>query len=245
VIPAALLGALAVAALAVAGCGGARETGEAGLPSGDEPAELHPEDLSTRIDNPYWPMTPGDRRVYRVTDPEGTAQRATSTVTGNTRRLADGVTARVVYTVVREEGERVEDNHAWYAQDEAGNVWYLGELAREFENGELATTKGSWEAGVDGAQPGVIMPAHPEAGLAYREEHYAGVAEDRAEVFSLGERAEVPLGKFRDVLLIRETEGIERSLLDYKFYARGVGPVLGVEISGGSGREELLALRRG
>jgi hypothetical protein len=247
VIAAVALVALAAAALALATGGGEPARGEQDgrLPTGGEPVELDPEAFTTRIDNPYLPMTPGDRRVYRVTDSEGLEQRSEVTVTEDTKRIANGVTARVVYTAVREQRKLVEDNHAWYAQDERGSVWYLGEQAREFENGEVATTKGSWEAGVDGAQPGVIMPTRPRVGLAYREEHYEGVAEDRAEVFSLRERAEVPFRKFRRVRLIKETEGIERGLLDYKFYAKGVGPVLGVEISGGSGREELLRFRRG
>jgi hypothetical protein len=210
------------------------------FPRGAERVRLDPAEFTTEIDNPYLPMTPGDRRVYRVTDPEGTRERAVAIVTGATRTTATGITARVVFTRVFEGDREIEDNHAWYAQDAEGNVWYLGELARELEDGKVTSTDGSWEAGVDGAEPGVVMPADPRVGLAYRQEHFAGVAEDRAEVFSLAERAEVPFGRFRDVVMTRETEGIERSLLDYKFYARGVGPVLGVEISAGSGREELV-----
>jgi hypothetical protein len=242
-----------VAVLGVVACGG--ENGGAGnratrpsaskLPQGGERVDLDPADFTTAIDNPYLPMTPGDRRVYRVTDPEGTNERAVATVTGDIKLIANGITARVVHTEVSEGGEPIENNRAWYAQDGAGNVWYLGEGARELAHGHAKTVKGSWEAGVDGAQPGVIMPARPEVGLAYREEHSTGVAEDRAEVFSLGERAEVPFGKFRDVLMIKETEGIERSLLDYKFYARGVGSVLGIEVSAGSGREELVTYAPG
>jgi hypothetical protein len=243
-----LAGLILVAVLGFVACGG--DNGGAGsspsgssasrLPQGGERVDLDPADFTTAIDNPYLPMTPDDRRVYRVTDPEGTRERAVATVTDGTRRIANGITARVVHTRVSEGGETIEDNRAWYAQDGAGNVWYLGERGRELANGQVKSTKGSWEAGVDGAQPGVIMPARPALGLAYREEHYSGIAEDRAEVFSLGERAEVPFGRFRDVLLIKESEGIERALLDYKFYARGVGPVLGIEVSAGSGREELV-----
>jgi hypothetical protein len=238
-----LIGSVVVASgLAASGGDGATPpaaSGE-GLPVGREPVRLDPADFSTEIDNPYLPMRPGDRRVYRVTDSEGLKQRDVVTVTADTKLIANGVTARVVYTRVSEEGRLVEDNHAWYAQDRQGNVWYLGELSSEFENGRVTGTKGSWEAGVDGAQPGVIMAASPRIGLAYRQEHYAGVAEDRARVFSRGERVEVPYGRFRRVLLIKESEGIQRGLLDYKFYARGVGLVLGVEVSGGSDRAELV-----
>jgi hypothetical protein len=237
------LALLVAAALAAVGCDGTNDDGDVPLPQGAERVDLDPAEFTVEIDNPYLPMTPGDRRVYLVTDPEGTKQRAVAVVTRRTRLIANGITARVVCTRVSERGELVEDNRAWYAQDGEGNVWYLGENAREIEGGRVKTRRGSWEAGVDGALPGVMMPARPEVGLAYREEHYSGVAEDRAEIFSLGERAEVRLGKYRDVLLIKETEGIERALLDYKFYARDVGPVLGIEVSAGSGREELVGFR--
>ena len=247
--PRAAAGAFAaLAGIALWACG-EDEPGAAApdaLPRGSEPVALDPADFTTTIDNPFLPLTPGDRRTYRASAPGEPNQRATATVTRRTKRVAIGVTARVVYTTVRESGELVEDNRAWYAQDGAGNVWYLGELARELDGSKVTTTKGSWEAGADGAQAGVIMPADPHPALAYREEYYDGVAEDRGEIFSLDERAQVPWRRFPSgVLLIKETEGIERSLLDYKFYARGVGLVLGVEISGGSGREELIGFHRG
>lgn len=216
------------------------------LPTGNETVELEPEDFSTRIDNRYRPMRPGDRSVFRVTDFEGLQERAVVTVTAETKLIANGITARIVYTVVREDGKVIEDNHAWYGQDEKGNVWYFGERAREIENGEVKSTHGSWEAGVDGAQAGVVMPARPTVGLAYREEYAKGVAQDNAEVFSLRERAEVPFRRFRSrVLLVKETSPLDPpGALDYKFYARGVGPVLGVEVSGGSDREELVSFKR-
>jgi hypothetical protein len=245
---------MAAAAGVVAGGGGeqgpraASATGPVltgSLPVGGEQVRLDPGDFTTRIDSPYFPLTPGDRRVYRVTDAEGLRERDVVTVTSETKVVANGVTARVVLTEVREEGKLIEDNQAWYAQDRAGNVWYFGERAREIENGRVTSTKGSWEAGVGGAQPGVIMAADPRVGLAYREEEAKGVAQDRAIVFSLGERAQVPFRSFKRVLLIKESEPIQRSLLDYKFYARGVGKVLGIEVSGGTGREELVRFTRG
>jgi hypothetical protein len=105
--------------------------------------------------------------------------------------------------------------------------------------------EGSWEAGVDGAQPGVIMPARPRPGLRYRQEHYAGHAEDRAEVLSVREQAQVPAGHFRRVLMTRDTTPLEPRVSELKLYARGVGPVLVVAVSGGAGREELVRVRRG
>jgi hypothetical protein len=245
-------GAIAIAAALTVGTGFAalghsERAREDGLPTGSEGVELDPEDFTTRIDNRYSPMRPGDRRVYRVADVRGLSERTVVKVTDQAKLIANGVTARVVLSRVFDRAELVEDNHAWFAQDERGNVWYFGELAREFDNGEVTSTDGSWESGVDGAQPGVIMPARPKVGLAYRQEHAKGIAQDRARVFSLNERVEVPLDRFaKRVLLTKETSPLDpRGFLDYKFYARGVGFVLGVEISGGSDREELVRYRRG
>lgn len=241
----AILGGAAVLAL-LAAAAGANAARDGHLPQGGQPVQLDPDDLSTKIDNPYRPLRPGDRWRYRETDPEAPKVRVVVTVTDETKTVANGATARVVHAVERESGEVTEQNYAWYAQDKEGNVWYLGEDTREIENGDVTSTKGSWEAGVDGAQPGVAMPAHPRVGLTYREEHYKGVAEDRAEVFSLRERVEVPFRRFgRGVLLIKEASPLEPELLDYKFYAKGVGQVLGIEVSGASGREELVSFRRG
>ena len=138
----------------------------------------------------------------------------------------------------------VEDTFDWYAQDRAGNVWYLGEQTREFENGRVVSTEGSFEAGVDGAQAGIAMPARPRVGCRYRQEDYAGHAEDRGGVFSLREQVTVPTGHYTDVVMTRETNPLEPRVLEYKFYARGVGQVLAVDISGGDGREELIRRTR-
>jgi len=210
------------------------------LPRGSERVNLDPADFTTRIDNPYWPMRPGTRWIYRETSPEGARQRVVVTVTHRTKRIANGITARVVRDVVTEKGKPVELTEDWYAQDRAGRIWYLGEATTEYENGKPKTTKGSFEAGVDGAQAGVIMPAKPRAGMRYRQEYYAGQAEDRAEVVSLNEQAEVPFGHFDKVLMTRDLNPLEPKVLEFKFYARGVGPVLAVGISGGSDREELV-----
>jgi hypothetical protein len=167
------------------------------------------------------------------------------TVTRRTKLIANGVTARVVHDVVTEDGKPVEVTDDWYAQDRAGNVWYLGEDTTEYENGRPVSKEGSFEAGVDGAQAGIIMPAHPRVGMRYRQEYYKGHAEDRARIMSLRERAEVPFGFFSRALMTRDENPLEPRILEYKFYARGVGPVLGVSVSGGSDREELVRFRRG
>jgi hypothetical protein len=167
------------------------------------------------------------------------------TVTRRTKLIANGITARVVHDVVTEDGKLVEVTDDWYAQDRAGNIWYLGEDTTEFENGKPVSKEGSFEAGVDGAQAGVIMPARPRVGMRYRQEYYKDHAEDRARIMSLREKAEVPFGFFGRALMTRDVNPLEPRVLEYKFYARGVGPVLAVSVSGGSDREELVRYRRG
>ncbi|MGH3018751.1 MAG: hypothetical protein ACRDNR_01125 [Gaiellaceae bacterium] len=218
--------------------------GTASLPHGSEPIELDPTDFVAQIDNPYWPMLTGSTWVYRETDPEGTVQRVDVTVTGRTKTIL-GIEATVVHDVVTEDGELIEDTFDWYAQDTSGNVWYLGEATEEFENGEVTTTEGSWEAGVDGAQPGIIVPADPEVGMTYRQEYYAGEAEDEGEILSLDERAEVPFGSFDNVLMTKDTTPLDPNMLEHKFYAEGVGPILTLGLSGGGGREELIRYESG
>ena len=242
--------AVALGALALAGglstCGDDDGGGGAAtLPQGAERVELDPSEFTTTIDNPYWPMVPGSRWVYRETDGEGGVLRDVVTVERRTKRIANGIEARVVHDVATEDGEKVEDTFDWYAQDAHGNVWYLGEDTKEYEHGRVTSTEGSFEAGRDGAQAGVVVPSHPRVGLSYRQEQYAGHAEDRARVFSLDEQAEVPLGHFTGVLATRESNPLEPKVLEYKLYARGIGPVLALTVSGGRDREELVSYRRG
>jgi hypothetical protein len=234
-----VLVASAAIAIALAGSSTSR------LPQGSERVNLDPADFTTRITNPYWPMRPGSRWVYRETDSKGTRQRVVVKVTNRTKQIANGVTARVVRDVVTEDRQLVEVTDDWYAQDRAGNVWYLGEATTEYENGKPKTTEGSFEAGVDGAQAGIIMPARPRPGLRYRQEYYKGHAEDKAKVVSLREQAEVPFGHFRPVLMTRDVNPLSPKVLEFKFFARSVGPVLAISVSGGSDREELVSYRKG
>ena len=213
-----------------------------GLPQGSEPVTLNPADFTININNPYWPMTPGSRWVYRETDTSGARQKVVITVTPQTKVIANGVTARVIRDIVTEKGRPVEITDDWYAQDKLGNVWYLGEAVRNYENGRLVSRAGSFEAGVDGAQAGVAMPANPTAGLSYRQEYYAGKAEDKAAVITVGqEHVQVPFGFFdRDVLMTRDLVPTEPKVQELKFYARGVGPLLSVHTDGLGGRATLV-----
>jgi hypothetical protein len=240
-MPKILIPVLSAALLALASCGG---DDSAALPRGSEPVPLDPADFTTEIDNPYWPMAPGTRWVYREIDAEGNEQRVVVTVTDETREVM-GIEARVVHDVVTEDGVPVEDTFDWYAQDADGNVWYLGEETNEYEDGKVVSTAGSWEAGVGGAQPGIAVPGSPEVGLTYRQEYYAGEAEDAAAVLSVDEQVEAPLGSYTGALMTKDYTPLHPEIFEYKFYARGVGPVVVLGVSGGIGREELVAYRHG
>jgi hypothetical protein len=243
-------GAAAAVLLACApltACGGnsapqATRTAEqtAALPTGSEKVHLDPADFTTDITNRWWPMKVGDRWVYEESDGKGGVAKVEVTVLDRTKTVAAGVEARVVHDIATEDGEVVEDTLDLYAQDADGNIWYLGEQTAEYENGKVATTEGSWEAGVDGGQAGIVVPADPQVGMAYRQEYLAGHAEDEGYVLSTDEQVQVPTGLYQHTLMTRDTSPLEPKLVELKFYAPGVGPVMEVPISGESGRTVLV-----
>jgi hypothetical protein len=240
--------AVLLTAFALAACGsdddGKADGSRSDLPQGGESVDLDPADFTAEIDNPYRPMAPGSRRVYRDTDTDGTVQRVEVRVTSQTKRIANGIEARVVRDRVTEDGEVTEAGHDWFAQDSAGNVWYMGEEVKEYENGKVTATT-VWEAGVDGAQPGVVMPVEPQVGVTYRQMHVAGEDEDRAEVLSADEQVGSPAGHFTDAVTIKDSSPLEPKVFEYKLFARGVGLVRAFQVSGGSGHEELLSYSKG
>jgi hypothetical protein len=221
--------------VALAGCGDSsgETTVEALLPATTQP-------FVAGADNPYFPLLVGATWAY-----EGVAgdevERIEVVVTGETRTV-DGVESVVVRDTVSVDGEVVEDTFDWYARDEAGNVWYVGEETEEFEDGEVVSTSGSWEAGVDGAEPGVIMWADPEAriGEAYYQEYYEGEAEDQARVVRVEPSVTVAAGTFEDVIVIEEWNPFDEGVVEEKYYAPGVGVILEEKVAGGSERVELL-----
>jgi hypothetical protein len=238
---------LLLACAAVAGCtyetdrpGATSDDGPGPLPQGSEHVALDPADFTVDITNRWWPMAVGDRWVYEETDGDGAVQRVEVTVLDETYTVAAGIEARVVHDVVTADGAVVEDTRDWYAQDADGNVWYLGEETAEYENGRVVSTEGSWEAGVDGAEPGILVPAAPEPGLAYRQEYLADEAEDEAVVLSVDEMVETPAGAWTGALMTRDTNPLEPDVSELKFYVPDVGPVMALQISGGSGREVLV-----
>jgi hypothetical protein len=240
---------IAALVLALSGCGGssgdsqsetATQSGTSTLPQTSEPSNLNPADFTTQIDNPYWPMPVGATWHVHVSNPQGESLQETITVENRTRKIADGVTARVVHDVVYDHGKPSEITDDWYAQDTEGNIWYFGEDTASIQNGK-ADRSGSFEAGRDGADAGVAMPAHPSVGLTYREEYYAGHAEDRSQVLGTDQMVQSPAGHFTGAILTDDTSPIEPDVSEYKLYARGVGPVVAVSVSGESEREDLLS----
>jgi hypothetical protein len=213
----------------------------AALPQGDEPYDLDPAQLSPDVTNAWFPLDPGTRWTYQEVDEEGQVLRVVVTATSETRMIASGVEARVVRDTVTLDSEIIEDTLDWYAQDAAGTVWYMGEDTAEFEDGKLTSHEGSFEAGADGAMAGVIMPAAPEVGQAYRQEYYEGVAEDNGEVLALDGTADVPAGSYDGLLKTADTNALEPDVLEHKFYAEGVGVVLTVDVESDA-REELLSM---
>ena len=220
--------------------------GRGGMPQGSEPVKLDPADFSVSIDNPYWPMSPGSKWVYRETDSKGTDQKVVVEVTDKTKMIANGIEARVIRDTVTENGSPVEITEDWYAQDKAGNIWYLGEFVTNYKNGKVIGHGGSFEAGVDGAQPGIAMPANPDPGLSYRQEFYKNEAEDTGAVITVGEeRIQVPFGYFdKNILMTRDLVPTEPKVQELKFYVPNVGPLLSVHTDGDGSRAELISYSR-
>jgi hypothetical protein len=233
-----------LAAAALSGCaGGPPQVDPGGVDGLEIPTPSpDPRDFVASVDNPWLPLEPGTVWTYRARSDEG-AETIVVTVTDRTR-VVQGVPTTVVHDVVTDDrGRTVEDTFDWYAQDTAGNVWYFGEATTEYD-GRKRSTEGSWEAGVDGAQAGLVMPATPRVGDGYAQEHRKGVAEDRAEILAVDERRVVPFGRYDDVVQTEDTTPLEPGLVEHKYYARGVGVVLEEDVSGGSEVVELVGLRR-
>jgi hypothetical protein len=228
---------LAVLALALAACGGDSTSDSTVAPVLDDYAAAT---FVTGIDNPYFPFTPGATWSYEGIE-DGEVERIEVVVTSDTR-LVDGVTTIVVRDTVTLDGELIEDTFDWYAQDSAGNVWYMGEDSKEYENSEVKSTAGSWETGIDGALPGIIMYADPGAHLntPYRQEFYEGEAEDVGEIVEVGATVTVGSTTYANVLVIREWNLLEPGVFENKYFAPGIGVILEEVVEGGSGRVELL-----
>jgi hypothetical protein len=212
---------------------------------------LDPANFTHPVSNPYFPLTPGTTYFYQAEDEDGLSRTEVSITSA--RKTIEGVSAVVVHDVSWldvTDGPTVliENTFDWFAPDNFGNVWYLGESTVEHlydDNWKPigTSTEGSWQAGVDGAEAGLIMLANPRAGLSYRQEFAAGVAEDMAKVERLNARISVPYGDFTNGLVTKEWTALEPGTIERKYYVAGLGLVLTKEFHGkGTVREELVAV---
>jgi hypothetical protein len=204
--------------------------------------EIDPESFVAKIDNPYMPLKPGTTFVYRGETEDG-VERITVTVTDETETIL-GVKCTVVRDVARLDGEVIEDTLDWFAQDKQGNVWYFGEISKNFEDGDLVSLDGSWRAGVDGALPGIIMKADPQVGDVYRQEFFLGEAEDIGKVVRLDGSASVPAAQCNgNCLVTKDYTPLEPDVDERKFYKRGLGLILEIDRESGE-RVELIEVRQ-
>ena len=184
----------------------------------------NPDDFVEGISNPYLAFAPGRVFHYEGQTDEGLETNVVE-VTKKKKTIL-GIAVTVVHDQAFLDGELTEDTFDWFAEDKDGNVWYFGEDSKELEDGQVVSTFGSWEAGVDGAVPGIIMLANPKVGLQYQQEFSEGVAEDNAKVISLSETVVVPYGTLSNCLKTAEWTPLERGAREFKFNAPGVGLVL-------------------
>ncbi len=195
---------------------------------------INPLDFVSVVNNPYYTLTPGTTYTYQGKTKEGT-EKIITVVTNKTKKIM-GVTNVEVWDRVWLDGSLIEETYDWYAQDKEGTVWYFGEDSKEYENGKVISTKGSWEAGVNGAKPGIIMEADPKVRDTYRQEYYQGEAEDMADVASLGDTVTIPFGTFTKCLKTRDWSKIDPKLNEYKYYCPDAGN-LALEVAIDSGEK--------
>jgi hypothetical protein len=204
---------------------------------------IDPAAFSTKIDNPYLPLTPGTRMIYEADTADGKARTITE-VTRDTKKVM-GVDTVVVHDTVTVDGKPSEDTFDWFAQDRDGNVWYFGEDSKQFTDGKI-DTGGSFEAGVNGAFPGIVMPGHPQVGDKYRQEFSKGVAEDTGEVLSLNNSETTPLtGPMNNLLKIADGDLLDPSApAEIKYYAPGIGLILTTQQTDPPEREQAVSVEK-
>src|SRR4051794_9603522 len=230
-----VFGALIGGGAAVASsAAGAAAPGAGTIPSGAGPgwpATISPSDFVPQVTNPWFPLKPGSVWRYKGLK-EGMKTTDNVTATHRIKKIL-GVTTTVVHDVVSVQGKPEEVTDDFYAQDRHGNVWYFGEETEELSaQGKPTSTEGSFEAGVKGARPGVLIPGHPKVGLVGRQEFLKGEAEDHFRVLDLKASVSVPFFSTQKGLRTREWTPLERGTIDNKYYARGVGTVREIAVKG-------------
>jgi hypothetical protein len=239
-----MVGVVLIAALVVAGLSTA---GKPKPPSwalhGSYSPKIDPANFVAGVDNRYFPLKPGTAFHYSGFKGK-TPQIDDMVVTRQTIRIL-GVTCTVVRDTVSQHGKPLERTFDWYAQDKQGNVWYMGEDARELQNGRFVRASDSWKAGVNGAKPGIIMRGNPKPNEAYRQEYYPpGGALDQGRVLGLGVSVKVPYGTFAKSLATIEWSPVEPQF-EKKYYVNGIGEIKEQVTQGGHERFELVSLTHG
>jgi len=191
--------------------------------------QIVPAEFQATVDNPFYPFMPGTTWNY-VEKSGGATSTNTITVTHDIKMIM-GVTCVVVHETVTRNGRMAEDDYKWVAQHKDGAVWCFGTAARETSPGGRVSTEGSWEAGVKGAQPGILMPGHPQPGKPYRQEFLYNVAENMGQIVATNEGVTVPAGTFTGCVKTREWSMLEAGT-ELKWYARGVGIVKEIATAG-------------
>jgi hypothetical protein len=202
---------------------------------------IDPTNFVRHVTNPFFPLKPGTLLVYRGVK-DGQMQTDRVYVTHLTKVIL-GVRATVVRDVATHRGHPLEKTFDWFAQDTQGNVWYFGEDTEEFLPNGRVSTEGSWQAGVHGARPGIVMEADPHVADGYRQEFYRGHAEDQAWVLTRGGTVLVPYGRLHHVLVTLEWTPLEPTVIDRKVYARGIGIVREASTAGPVETAELVRVR--
>jgi hypothetical protein len=197
---------------------------------------INPANFTTHFTNHYWPLKPGATWTYEGTK-DGMPEHVVIVVQRQPRTVFGVKTLTIVDTVTIN-GSLEEKTTDWYAQDKSGAVWYFGEDSKDYKNGAVSSTQGTWESGVDGALPGVIIQGNPKPGPVYRQEYRPGVAEDMAKVLSTSETQKVPAGTFHGVVQTFDTDPLNPDKVERKYFAPGVGPVHVVRV-GGTHHEEI------
>jgi hypothetical protein len=204
---------------------------------------IDPANFGGPIDNPWLPLKPGTTFRYRGVGDDGkTRELNTVKVTRRTKRIM-GIKATVVLDQVFSEGKPEERTFDWYAQDNQGNVWYMGEDSSNFEHGRWVKDDGSWEAGVGNGKPGIIMLAHPRRGDSYRQEYSPGHAVDQAQVLGGGGAVRVPFRSFKRTLLTLEYSTIDQQY-ELKWHARGIGVIQEQAVTESKELSKLVAVKR-
>lgn len=218
------LGVALVLSALLAGCASSETTTEPN-PSADPTPQTASEPGQAQfvdgVDHRFFPLSPGMRWEYRVDTPEGSQDVLVAEVLNETRVVA-GVTTVVVRVTLTVDGELEEETLSWYAQHDDGSVWLFGEIDHGYESGSIVETT-TWEAGIEGAEAGVVIPGTPVAGEQYRVGYVAGEVEEMARIVDLSATVDVAAGVFSDVLVIENWSDLEPEIVERKSYAPGVG----------------------